>query len=187
MAGRTAGKMEPIRNKEDMAKMKEWILMNKGYKYYFMWVLGCNSGLRVSDLIRLQVKDVKGVSKFTIIMQKTERTVEVHLNPYIRAEIEKYIEGKEDKDYLFPSRVGVNKPITRQMASMVIKEAAEALGFESINSHSMRKSFGYAYYKSQKNIVYLMELFGHSSQKQTLDYIGLTSEDIQESMMNFQV
>lgn len=187
MAGRTKGKMQPIREKEEMTKMKEWLLINKGYKYYFLWVLGCNTGLRISDLIRLRVADVRGVDRFTVTMKKNDRDVEVHLNPYIRAEIEKYVQGKQDKDYLFSSREGVNKPITRQMASMVIKEAAEVLGLKQVNSHSMRKSFGYAYYKSQKNIVYLMELFGHSTQKQTLAYIGLTSDDIQESMLNFQV
>lgn len=187
MAGRTKGKMEPVRNKEEMAEMKQWLLINKGYKYYFLWVFGCNTGLRISDLTSLRVGDIRGVSYFTMKMQKTGRNVDVHLNPYIRAEIEKYVAEKEDKEFLFSSRIGVNKPITRQMASMVIKEAAEALGMQSINCHSMRKSFGYAYFKNSKNIVYLMELFGHRTQKQTLDYIGLTAEDIQESMMNFQV
>lgn len=187
MAGRPKGKMEPIRNQEEMQKMKDWLLVNKGYKYYFLWNLGCNSGLRISDLLSLKVGDVRGVSHFTFKMQKTKKNVEVHLNPYIRAEIEKYVAGKEDKDYLFPSRVGVNKPITRQMASAIIKEAADALGLQNINSHSMRKSFGYAYFKNTKNIVYLMKLFGHKTQSQTLDYIGLTDEDIQESMLHFQV
>lgn len=187
MAGREKGKMQPIRNKETMQQMKDWLLKNKGYKYYFLWILGCNSGLRVSDLIRLKVADVRDKDRFSIITEKTEREVEVHLNPYVRDEIRKYIEGKEDKEYLFPSREGVNKPITRQMASSVIKDAANALGLKNVNSHSMRKSFGYFYYKSQKNVAYLMELFGHNTQKQTLDYIGLTSDDIQDTMKDFQI
>ncbi|MCM3692199.1 tyrosine-type recombinase/integrase [Neobacillus niacini] len=187
MAGRNKGKMQPIRNKDTMAKMKDWLLRNKGYKYYFLWLLGCNTGLRISDLIRLRVWDVRDTDRFTIIMEKTEREVEVHLNPYIREVIKKYIEGKEEKERLFPSREGVNRPITRQMASTVIKEAANALELKNVNSHSMRKSFGYFYYKQNRNIAYLMDLFGHNTQKQTLDYIGLTSDDIQESMKDFHV
>jgi len=48
-------------------------------------------------------------------------------------------------------------------------------------SHTLRKTWGY-HQRKQKNapIPLLMEAFGHSTQKQTLDYLGIQAQEIQE-------
>lgn len=179
--------MSPIRSKEEIQKIKDWLLKNKGYKYYFLWTLGTNTGLRISDLLSLRVRDVRGKTQFAIVTEKTKKEVWVILNPYIRDEIKKYTEGMEEHHFLFQSRVGVNKKLTRQMASSVLTEAATVLGIERMNSHSMRKSFGYWYYKQNQDVYYLMKLFGHRTQTQTLQYIGVELEEIEKTMQNFAV
>jgi site-specific recombinase XerD len=147
-----------------------------------------NTGLRISDLLRLKVKDVRNKSVIYLVMEKTDKELAVPLNPYIQGEIIRYTDWKKDKDYLFTSREGVNKPLTRQMVSQVIKEAAEALGFdEKINTHTMRKTFGYWYYKEKKDVYFLMKLFGHNTQSQTLEYIGIETEEISKSLEDFSL
>ncbi|MGN5653927.1 tyrosine-type recombinase/integrase [Bacillus sp. Brlt_9] len=182
---REKGKMQPLRNKEQIEQMKSWLMMNKGYKYYMLFTLGINTGLRISDLLQLKVSDVRNKTYISIIIQKTNKELDLVLAPYIREELEKYVEGKEDKEYLFTSRVGVNKPISRVMASMVIKEAADTLGLEKVNTHTMRKTFGYWYYKQNRDVYFLMNLFGHQTQTQTLQYIGIELEEIAKTMQNF--
>lgn len=51
--------------------------------------------------------------------------------------------------------------------------------------HSFRKSFGYFYYQQTKDIAKLMQIFNHSSQEVTKRYIGLSQEEIDESLQNF--
>lgn len=185
--GREKGKMQPVRDREKLARIKRWLLQNKGQTYEFLFHLGINTGLRVSDLLRLKVKDVKGKSTIFIIMEKTEKEVTVYLNTHLRSEIDKYVEFKKDEDFLFQSREGVNRPLTRQRVSQVFKEASLALEIERFNTHSMRKSFGYWYYKENKDVYYLMMLFGHNTQQQTLDYIGLYQEEVESTMQNFHL
>lgn len=181
------GKMEPIRDRKKITEMKDWLLLNKGSKYSFLFVLGTNSGLRVSDLLRLRVIDVKDRSVLRFKVQKTNRTLEVPLGRFIQKEISNYIQFKDDNEVLFPSRVGVNRPLTRQMVSQVFREGSEILQIENLNTHTMRKTFGYWYYKQHQDIYFLMKLFGHNSQTQTLDYIGVEMEEISKTMEDFSL
>lgn len=183
--GREKGKMQPIRDREQIMFIKRWFLQNAGPRFEFLFHLGINTGLRVSDLLRLKVKDVRGKSAIFIVMEKTEREVTVFLNQYLREEIARYIEFKKDDEYLFTSREGVNRPITRQRVSQVFTEARKALDIEKFNTHSMRKTFGYWYYQENRDIYYLMTLFGHTKQEQTLNYIGIYQDQVESTMKNF--
>jgi hypothetical protein len=44
----------------------------------------------------------------------------------------------------------------------------------------MRKTWGFWQYKRGKPIPLLMEAFGHTSQKQTLDYLCIQAEEVAE-------
>ena len=99
-----------------------------------------------------------------------------------------FIDSKANTaDYVFISRKGDNKPITRQQAYRILNNAAESLGLVErdangtiilgeIGTHTLRKTFGYHAYKSGITIELLMDLFNHSSKSQTLRYIGITED-----------
>ncbi|MFP7486283.1 tyrosine-type recombinase/integrase [Priestia filamentosa] len=181
------GAMQPIRDLHTLKEMKEWLIRNKSYKYYMMFQVGINTGLRVSDLLNLKVRDIKGKDRIRIIMKKTKKEVTVRINVDLQRELLEYIRGKKDTDYLFPSRVGVNQPLTRQAVSLVLKEAAEFCQLDRINTHTMRKTFGYWFYKRTKDVYYLMMIFGHENQGITKRYIGIEEDEIMDSMEGFSL
>jgi integrase len=182
---RTAGIKEPIRDTQKIRQMKEWLLVNKTFRDYFLLFMGLNCGLRIGDLLQLRVMDVRNKAELRIIMQKNEKELVIPLNPEVQQEIKKYTKDKSETEFLFVSREGDNKPITTKQAERVLKEAAKACGIENWGTHSMRKSFGYHFYQLNQDVHYLMKLFGHRSQTQTLGYIGITSDEIRESMKHF--
>ena len=47
-----------------------------------------------------------------------------------------------------------------------------------MGSHSMRKTLAYHIYKETKNIVLVMHMLNHQSSKQTLSYIGVTQDSM---------
>ena len=183
--GRPPGAKEPVRDTQKIRQMKEWLLVNKTYRDFFLLYLGLNMGLRIVDLLRLRVMDVRNKADLRVGMEKTNKEVVIPLNAEVQLEIDKYIKDKSETDYLFASREGENKAITSKQAQRVLKEAADACGVEQWGSHSMRKSFGYHFYRLNRDVVYLMKLFGHTSQSQTLVYIGITADEIRDSMKNF--
>ena len=78
-------------------------------------------------------------------------------------EVREYIKDMPLHHYLFQSRIGKNKPLDRRTVDWILKTAAIECGIENIGTHSMRKTFGYHYYKKTKDVAMLMDLFNHSS------------------------
>ena len=50
--------VQPIRDREIIAKIKTELLKN-GYRDYLLFSLGINTGLRISDILKLKVINVK--------------------------------------------------------------------------------------------------------------------------------
>lgn len=71
----------------------------------FLVLLGMNTGLRMSDIVRLRVADVKQIYNCTITEQKTGKKRLLYLAS-IREEVLTYIDGLSDSNYLFISNYG---------------------------------------------------------------------------------
>lgn len=183
--------VQPIRDKRKLEEIKEELKKN-GTRDYMMFLTGINSGMRVSDIIRLNVDDVRntdGTMKehITIIEKKTKKIKKFPLCNNLLVEMEKYTRNMAQREFLFESRKGENKPITTTQAYRIIKSAGRKVGIENIGTHTMRKTFGYHHYKKFKDIALLQEIFNHSSPSITLRYIGINQEEIDDSYENFSL
>jgi len=120
-----------------------------------MFVVGINTGLRISDILQLTVKDLKNKTHIKIIEQKTNKIKRFLINSSLKVEIDKYIKTMSDEEYLFQSRKGENKPISRVQAYRILNSAAEHIGLQEIGTHTLRKTFGYLHYKQNKDVALL--------------------------------
>lgn len=157
---------------------------------YYLFLLGMNIGLRITDLLKITAGQInKGYIQLR--EEKTGKLQQIHANQEILNEIVRNYIKKFDLDddtYLFYSRQGFNKPMTRQNASRVIKEVSTALNWNfPVNTHTFRKTFGYHYYKETKDVVTLQLLFNHRDQRTTLIYIGIIQDDLDEARKNFKL
>ena len=179
-------KVEPIRDKEKIQEMKS-ILKRQNYRDYILFELGINSGLRISDLLQLKVKDVKTTNTIELKEKKTNKSKQFGINDKVRQKLNDYITGMEDNEYLFQSRKGDNKPISRTQAYRILRKAADKIGLDKVGTHTLRKTFGYHHYKQNKDVAILQKIFNHSSPSITKDYIGLTQEEINKSTREFYI
>ena len=177
--------VQPIRDKEKIEEIKR-ILRHESYRNYFLFVMGINTGLRISDLLPLQVKDVRNKTHIVIREKKTGNIKRFLINNALRQEIDEYTQGMNDDDYLFKSERG-NKPIQRVQAYKIINRAAKKAGLEEIGTHTMRKTFGYHFYQRTKDVAMLQEIFNHSAPSITLRYIGITQDEIDNSLKEFNL
>ena len=179
--------VQPIRDKNKIEEIKS-ILKENGTRDLLLFTMGINTGLRISDLLRLKVIDVRGKSHVEIKEQKTGKIKRFPLLGNLQSMIDEYIRGKSDCDYLFKSRNGENKPITRVMAYMIINEAAQKADIsDNIGTHTLRKTFGYHHYQTFKDVAILQHLFNHSSPSITLRYIGITQDEIEQTLRQFEL
>ena len=176
--------VQPIREKSLIEKMKNELLRS-GKRDYMLFVVGINTGLRISDILSLSVTDVKG-THIILKEEKTDKTKRINISN-IREELDNYIDGMNDNDFLFPSRNGTNKPITRVQAYRILNRVAEKLGIREIGTHTLRKTFGYHFYEKTKDVALLKELFNHSAPSVTLRYIGINQDIMDRAMANFKL
>lgn len=163
-------------------------LKSKDERYYVLFVTGIYSGLRVSDILKLRVKDVKGKDHIFIREKKTKKEKRFLINKNLKRILDEYIKGKDDLEYLFENPK-THKPITRQWAYQMIREAGEKFGVYNLGTHTMRKTFGYHMYQATKDGAMLMKLFNHSSIHITLRYIGVEQDQTDKavSKLNFGI
>lgn len=177
--------VEPIRDVEQLEEFKEY-LKDKSERDYLLFLMGITTGFRVSDLLMLKVRDVEG-THIKVMEQKTKKMKRVIISPDLKKVLKEYLKDKKANDYLFLSKKrtksGKKQPITRVRAYQIFNEAADAIGIrDNIGTHTMRKTFGYHFYKQFGDVATLQRLFNHSSQATTLMYIGITQDDMDEKI-----
>jgi integrase len=179
--------VEPIRDIDQIKKIKDYLLA-KNYRDYLFFIIGINTGLRISDLLKLKVSDVKDKYHIIIKEQKTGKEKKFTLNEQIRFEIERYTGNKKEEEYLFCSKRNRLSPIDRIVAYRTLNEAAEATGLNTkMGTHTLRKTFGFHLYQQKKDVALLQYLFNHSSPSVTLRYIGINQNVADEAMRGFSL
>lgn len=191
--------VQPIRNLETLQKMYEIAREHDRNRRHgdtcweLILLIGFNTSLRVSDFRRFKVSDLKGKDYAQIQAKKTGKEARILINPSARREINKLLSGRNPDEYIFRSReknpiTHKNEPISRQRCYQIINHIAKKAGVEErVGCHTLRKTFGYHYYKMTGDVVSLQRILCHSYQRETLIYIGVIQENIDESLMKFNV
>jgi len=169
-------RVQPIRDKELLQDIKQYY-KEINERNYIMLLIGIHTGLRISDILTLRVRDVQG---WNIILRekKTKKYKEVKMPSELKKAIRKYVEEKPKDEFLIKSRKGINQPITRKRAYEILREAAEYFELERIGTHTLRKTYGYHHYKKFKDIATLQKALNHSDPKDTLIYIGIVQDEL---------
>lgn len=186
--------VQPIKDMNIVNDISDY-LKSKKLRDYVLFNMGLYLPLRISDLLKLKVRDIRQIDGklkqyISFREQKTGKEQRFRINESLKKILTRYIRDKEDYEFLFPSRqnnkIGDSKAITRQQAYNILNEAARHFTVEKIGCHTTRKTFGYFYYLGNKDIAMLQELFNHSNTNVTKRYIGLTQETKDEALGKFE-
>ncbi|WP_255451057.1 tyrosine-type recombinase/integrase [Sporomusa sp. KB1] len=132
--------VEPIRNKQQIDAVKNY-LKNRNLRDCLLFVLGINSGLRISDLLSLKISDVKTKDRIVIREKKTGKIKDFPLSNTCEKAINEYLTNiNRENGWLFKSKKS-EQPITRVQAYRIMNQAAQAVGIkEAIGTHTLRKT-----------------------------------------------
>lgn len=195
---------EPIKSMEDIIRISRFLIKEERYRDNMLFIVGINFGLRVSDLRLLRFSHLITDSftfkeTFPVLEKKTKNTRKRKKNRYItinNAVIEAvtlYLEKTPNvrlSDYLFRSQSNhggnKNEPLDRKSIDRILKGINKDLGLGiRMSTHTLRKSFGYHQMVMSGNdprkLLLLQQIFGHSSTAQTMNYIGITGEEIEDA------
>lgn len=193
---------EPIKSMDDILRISRYLIQHKRFRDNMLFVVGINFGLRVSDLRLLRFshlinENMTFKDSFPVFEQKTRNTRKRKRNRYItindavRDAVILYLENTSDvslSDYLFRSEsnhgYSTQEPIHRNSVDRILKGLASDLDLNmQMSTHTLRKTFAYHQMVMSNNdprkLLLLQKMLGHSTAAQTLDYIGITGEEIE--------
>lgn len=184
--------VQPIRDVKQIDTIKK-LLKLRSLRDYCLFVLGINSGLRISDLLKLRISDIsdKGKIKDRIRLRekKTNKCKDFPLSNSTKSALKEYLKTREysENEPLFISRK--NKGfLLRQQAYKIINDVAKSVGIkEKIGTHTLRKTFGYHAYNNGYDITLIQKLFNHSSPAVTLRYIGITQDEMDDVYLSLDL
>lgn len=177
--------VQPIRSMVKLELMKA-SLRKRSERDWFLLVMGINVGLRIGDLLKLHVRDVRNKSHIRIVEGKTKKKKRFPINAELREIINQYTKGMKDSDPLFKS-YRTKQNIGRVQAYRILNYAAAEVGLIEIGTHTLRKTFGYHFYKRYKDVALLQEIFNHSAPSITMRYIGINQDIIDEAVGGFHL
>ena len=177
--------VEPLKDRKDI-KIIEKYLLKVNRRDYAIWILGLNSGLRVSDIVALNVEDVKDKIHISIVEKKTQKTKMFCINNKLKKVLQDFTKDRKFNEPLFLGKQG--KRLNRKEVYRFIKKACEVNNIKiHAGTHTMRKTFGYHHYKKFKDVAMLQKIFNHSHPQITLRYIGIEQDEIDMSYKNFEL
>lgn len=201
---------DPIKDMNDIFRISKFLVDQKRFRDNMLFIVGINFGLRVSDLRVLRFShiinsDCTFKDSFPVLEKKTSNTRKVKQNRYITINtavveaVTLYLENTPGvclSDYMFRSEsnrgANQNQPIHRSTVDRVLKNVKDELDLDMhMSTHTLRKTFGYHQMVMSGNdprkLLLLQKIFGHSSSAQTLDYIGITNEEIGDAYRNLNL
>lgn len=200
---------QPIKSVQDIERISTFLKLHGRYRDNMLFILGINMGLRVSDLRNLRFTDLINddctfKTTFPVFEIKTRNTRKRKKNRYISINdavveaVTLYLEHTPDvrlDDYLFVSHGRDKtkaKPLTRQQVYNICQDIKKSLHLSiRFGAHTFRKTFGFHQMAMSNNnprkLLLLQQMFGHSSSIQTLTYIGLTEEEMEDAYLNLNL
>ncbi|KPV43976.1 tyrosine-type recombinase/integrase [Alicyclobacillus ferrooxydans] len=190
--------MEPvrlIREREDIEAIKQ-VLKHNNLRGYCLFVLGINSGLRISNLLSLTFQDVAdecGIvwDRVQLRERKTGKTKDFPLCENAKLAVTEYLAVHphlRPSSILFHSQRKGNRPMTSGYIGTILKGAAKEAGVDMhIATHTLRKTFGYQAYKSGVDITRIQRLLNHTTPYNTVSYIGITQEELDNIYLNLEL
>lgn len=157
-----------------------------------LFIIGCNTGLRFSDLSQLRPDNFINDGKFVrITMQKTSKPVFVPITPQVRAILSKYkgvppraLTNQKMNEALkeIAQLAGLNEPVTTTQTKGGLKVTKTVTKWQMVTTHTARRSFATNAYKSGVPTIDIMRLTGHSTESSFMKYIKLENEEVAHRM-----
>lgn len=192
--------VDPIRDKRKISQIKNTLRGEKRFRDLLLFTVGVNAALRVSDLVKLQVRDLMDADGtltggFDVREQKTKKSRTVTINDAMAEAFGEYLAAypsitANPVNYLFFNlKTGhFNDHIERGMVWLFMRDICEAVGLKgNFGSHTLRKTWGYHARIAGVPLIYIMDTLNHSSEKVTLRYLGITADELAEMARNLNI
>lgn len=183
--------VDPIRDKKKIAQIKNLLRGERRYRDLLLFVVGINTALRVSDLLKLTIADFVEPDgtireQFWLREEKRGKRNEVIINASIAETLPEYLAAypsvnNDPGNYVFfnTKTNDVHDPIKRGQAWRLIATLCADVGLRgNFGTHTLRKTWGYHARLSGVDLALIMHKLNHNSLAYTKRYLGITDDEL---------
>jgi integrase len=163
-----------------------------------LFLLGIYTGFRITELLSLRLQDVSQYQQVLLRLTVPRRHMKgqvasrsVPLHPLAQLALAAWIDQMPrhctvtPDSFVFRSREGGNKPISRMHAHRMLREAFDSCEMTgNLGTHSMRKTFAKRVHQRLGNdLAKTKEALGQKSITATMHYMSFMQEEIDEAIL----
>jgi len=173
-----------------MLGLTDRIKRDQEYRDYLLITMGCYFGLRIGDLLSIKWCDVINKEELVIQESKTKKSRTISFNEKVVEAINlcsnelRSGDSHWNSDYVFANRWGGKLSVSYINKRLKVIFGKYNVRVQNPSSHTLRKTFGKRIYEmdgqSDRSLIYLSDIFGHSSTAITRSYIGITQNQIKD-------
>jgi integrase/recombinase XerD len=149
------------------------------------------SGVRVSELVELGVRDLRLEEGFAIVFGKGAKERIVPMGSAARSALERYLRGVrteldrgQARGRVFLNRRG--RPLTRMTIWNLVRDAADRVGItRKVSPHTLRHTFATHLLEGGADLAVVQELLGHADISTTQIYTHVDRKYLQEVHRRF--
>ena len=148
-------------------------------KHHAMFLVAYASGLRVSEIAHLQVKDIDSERMAIHVRHtKSKRDRYVPLSPKLLTHLRVYWRASRPQPFLFPGR-DPHRPIQSDSISAACRLIVARSGFKKpVTPHLLRHAFGTHLFEAGVDLRTIQLLLGHRSLRTTTLYAHVSTEKL---------
>ena len=190
---RIGRKLPEVLSIEDIDKMISCIDLstNEGQRNRAIIETLYSCGLRVSELVNLEINKIFLEEEYVVINGKGNKERIVPISPVAIHEIKLYLNDRQhldikpgEENILFLNRRG--RRLTRVMIFYIIKQLAELAGIrKEISPHTLRHSFATHLLEGGANLRAIQQMLGHESIATTEIYIHIDRTRLRDEILTY--
>lgn len=152
--------------------------LNRKHRALFLTTYA--TGLRVSELCQLRIVDLQSDrNQIRVVQGKNHKDRYTIFSPRLQEELRIYWRLYRPKDWLFPSTLFPDRPLTRFAVERAFTDAVERAGLpERGGIHSLRHSFATHLLEAGIDPLTLQRLMGHTRLATTTTYLHVRQEHL---------
>ena len=163
---------------------------NEGHRNRAMMEMLYGSGLRVSELVGLQLSKIYLHEHYMLIEGKGSKQRLVPLSPVAEEWFGYWLQERatwplkpEARDIAFVNRYG--RPMTRAMVFTIVRRLCEAAGItKTVSPHTLRHSFATHLLQNGADLRVIQQLLGHEDLATTEIYTHVDVQDLRKAILN---
>lgn len=164
---------------------------NEGHRNRAMMEMLYGSGLRVSELVNLQLSKIYLDEHYMLIEGKGSKQRLVPISPVAEEWFGYWMQDRsswpvkpEARDFAFVNRYG--RPLTRAMVFTIVRNlCAEAGIIKTVSPHTLRHSFATHLLQNGADLRVIQQLLGHEDLATTEIYTHLDIQDLRQAVLQY--